>query len=104
MKRIPKNQFKESDMARLNDLATQHGLSFKRIGMVYRFEDFTAYGLDQALGYAEGFDRAMAGVPQSAIDMFGKRKAQIDAEAKRLGITNPTAKAELGAKSRPPKA
>ena len=51
---------KESDGYRLNDLAKQHGLTFKRTGMVYRFEDFTAYGLDQALGYAEGFDRAVS--------------------------------------------
>jgi hypothetical protein len=49
---------KESDTYRLNDLAKQHGLPFKRVGMIYSFEDFTAYGLDQALGYAEGFDRA----------------------------------------------
>jgi hypothetical protein len=59
VKRIRKHEFK-SDTARLNDLARQHGLPFKRVGMVYRFEDYTAYGLDQALGYVEGFDRAMA--------------------------------------------
>ena len=29
-------------------------------GMIYRFEDFTACGLDQALDYVEGYDRAMA--------------------------------------------
>lgn len=102
MKRIPKNPFKESDMARLNNLATRHGLSIKRSGMVYRFEDFTAYGLGQALGYAEGFDRAIA-VTQSAIEEFRKRAAQIDAEAKRLGVTSPTARAELGTKTRHPK-
>jgi hypothetical protein len=60
MKRIRKNEFKESDAARLHDLAQQHGLHFRRSGMVYRFEDYTVYGLDQALGYVEGFDRALA--------------------------------------------
>jgi hypothetical protein len=60
MKKIRQYDFKESDTARLNDLAKQHGLSFRRAGMVYRFEDYTAYGLDQALGYVEGFDRAIA--------------------------------------------
>jgi hypothetical protein len=28
--------------------------------MVYRFKDYTAYGLDQAIGYVEGYDRAIA--------------------------------------------
>ena len=60
MKRIRTNEFKESDTARLHDLAEQYGLHFKRNGMIYRFEDYTACGLDQALGYVEGFDRAMA--------------------------------------------
>jgi hypothetical protein len=60
MKRIRRLEFKESDNARQNDLARQHGLAFKRVGMIYRFEDYTAYGLDQALGYVEGFDRAIA--------------------------------------------
>lgn len=68
LKRIKKSEFKESDTARLNDLAQQHGLTFKRIGMVYRFEDFTAYGLDQALGYVEGFDRAMAACREKMTD------------------------------------
>jgi hypothetical protein len=60
MKKIRRFDSKESDKARLNDLAEQHGLSFRQAGMVYRFEDYTAYGLDQALGYVEGFDRAIA--------------------------------------------
>ena len=58
MTKRDRNWHKESDAARLNDLAQQYGLTFKRSGMVYRFEDYNAYGLDQALGYAEGFDRA----------------------------------------------
>ncbi len=59
---MPRIKFdsRESDALRLEDLAREHGLTFKRVGMVYMFEDFNAYGLDQALGYAEGFDRAMA--------------------------------------------
>ena len=60
MKRIRKYDSKESDTARLHDLAQQYGLHFRRSGMVYRFEDYTACGLDQALGYVEGFDRAIA--------------------------------------------
>ena len=44
---------------RLADLSRSHNLLFRRSGMIYRFEDFTAYGLDQALGYAEGHDRAV---------------------------------------------
>jgi hypothetical protein len=63
-----RNSFKESDALRLDDLAEEHGLTFKRTGMVYRFEDFTAYGLDQALGYAEGFDRAIAVCREKSTD------------------------------------
>jgi hypothetical protein len=33
-----------------------------------RFDDFTAYGLDQALGYAKGFDRAMAACSADSVD------------------------------------
>lgn len=68
MKRIRKNEFKESDTARLNDLARQHGLAFKRSGMIYRFEDYTACGLDQALGYVEVFGRAIAACKGVATD------------------------------------
>jgi hypothetical protein len=68
MKRIMRNEFKESDAARLHDLAQQHGLHFRRNGMVYRFEDYTAYGLDQALGYVEGFDWAMAASRTESVD------------------------------------
>ena len=60
MKKLGRFDSEESDTARLNDLAKQHGLAFRRAGMIYRFEDYTAYGLDQALGYVEGFDRAIA--------------------------------------------
>ncbi len=68
MKRIRKNEFKESDMARLHDLARQYGLHFKRSGMVYRFGDYNAYGLDQALGYVEGYDRAVAALKGALAD------------------------------------
>lgn len=58
----------------------------------------------EALGYVierrGGNDWEIAGVPQSAIDLFSKRTAQIESEAKRLGITDAKAKAELGAKIR----
>jgi hypothetical protein len=68
MKRIGNNEFKESDTARLHDLAQQHCLHFKRSGMVYRFEEYNAYGLVQALGYIEGFDRAMAASRRGSSD------------------------------------
>jgi hypothetical protein len=50
---------KASDEARVNDLAEQYGLAFKRVGKSYVFDDFNAWNLDQALGYVEGYDRAM---------------------------------------------
>ena len=49
---------KETDTLRLNDVAKEHGLSFARHGSTFQFEDFTAHGLEQALGFVEGFDRA----------------------------------------------
>jgi hypothetical protein len=60
MKRRHRFDSKYSDQARLNDLAQQYGLAFKRTGMIYRFDDYTAFGLDQALGYVEGYDRAVS--------------------------------------------
>jgi hypothetical protein len=36
----------------------EHGTYYSRIGNTYIFDDFTAHGLEQALGFAEGFDRA----------------------------------------------
>jgi hypothetical protein len=48
----------ESDTARLEDLAKLHGLTFKHVGSTYIFDDFNAHGVRQALGFAEGFDRA----------------------------------------------
>ena len=62
MKLISKSDSKESDTARLHDLAQQHGLHFKRSGMIYRHNDYNVYGLDQALGYVEGYDRVVARV------------------------------------------
>ena len=44
---------------RLDDLSRLHDLPFRKAGMVYRFGDFAAYGLDQDLGFAEGYDRAL---------------------------------------------
>ena len=43
---------------RLDHLSRLYNLPFRKVGMVYRFDDFTAYGLDQAFGFAEGHDRA----------------------------------------------
>ena len=58
----------------------------------------------EALGYAidrrGGNEWEIAGVPQSIIDKFSKRTAQIEAEAEKLGITDAARKAELGAKTR----
>jgi hypothetical protein len=52
---------REQDAMRLDDLSQRHGLPFRKTGMIYRFEgeEFTAYGLDQALAFAEGYDRAI---------------------------------------------
>jgi hypothetical protein len=54
------NDDRETDALRLNDLATEHGLSFRRVGSTYCFDEFTAHGLKQALGFVEGFNRATA--------------------------------------------
>ena len=56
--RVIKSDTKETDALRLNDLARIHNLPFKKAGTKYIFEDFTAGGLRQALGFAEGYDRA----------------------------------------------
>jgi len=48
----------ETDLLRLNDLARLHCLDFRKIRRTYVFEDYTAHGLKQALGFVEGFDRA----------------------------------------------
>jgi conjugative relaxase-like TrwC/TraI family protein len=42
----------------------------------------------------------LSGVPDSAIDKFSRRKNQIEDKAKELGVTNPDAKGELGARTR----
>jgi hypothetical protein len=59
---------KETDELRLNDLSQQYALPFKRIRSTYIFEDFTAHGLRQALGYVEGFDRAMTACRKGSSD------------------------------------
>jgi hypothetical protein len=48
---------KESDALRLEDLCRQHGLTCRRVRSTYFFEDFTAHGLRQAVGYVEGYDQ-----------------------------------------------
>ena len=57
------SDFRDSDRLRLDDLAREHGLKFKRVGQSYLFDDytFTARSLGQALAFAEGFDRARKG-------------------------------------------
>ena len=61
-----------------------------------------------ARGYAierrAGGKWELAGVPQSVIDKFSKRKEEVEDEAKRLGVTNAALKAGLGAKTRRPEA
>lgn len=42
----------------------------------------------------------LAGVPSSAVGKFSRRTAQIEKLAKEMGVTNPDAKGELGAKTR----
>ena len=55
---IPEDDSEESDLARLNDLAEQHGLTLEKMDHTYLIDGFAANGLPQALGYAEGVDRA----------------------------------------------
>jgi len=47
---------------------------------------------------AEGWE--VAGVPRTVIDKFSRRTAEVEAEAKKRGITDAAKKAELGAKTR----
>jgi conjugative relaxase-like TrwC/TraI family protein len=54
------------------------------------------YGIDRR----GGKEWEIAGVPQSMIEKFSKRTAQIDGEAERRGITDAATKARLGAKIR----
>jgi hypothetical protein len=85
MARRAKHSSKESDALRLDDLAEQHGLTFKHVGMIYRFQDFTAYGLDQALGYAEGYDRAVAAVMEKSSDVAPGSSPELPALVERAG-------------------
>ena len=56
---------RETDILRLNDLAKQYGLAFRKARNTYTFEEFHARGLRQALGYVEGYDRAMQALTHS---------------------------------------
>jgi|GEM_PF-3178133 len=58
MLQVLKSNDDDTDLLRLNDLAKQHGLRFCKVGRTYQFNDYTAHGLEQALGFAEGFNRA----------------------------------------------
>jgi hypothetical protein len=53
-----KNDDTDTDTLRLNDLAKQYGLKCRRVRSTYQFDEFTAHGLKQALGFVEGYDRA----------------------------------------------
>jgi hypothetical protein len=60
----------ETDTFRLNHLVKEHGLTFKRICITYIFTYFNVNGLRQALGFAEGFDRAIASSPAQQLDEY----------------------------------
>ncbi len=53
------------------------------------------YGIDR-----QGKNWEIAGIPESVIRKFSRRDAQIEAEAKKRGITDPAEKAKLAAKTR----
>jgi hypothetical protein len=50
---------RESDKARFEDLLSLHGIKCRNIKSLYRFDDFdfTAHGFNQAYGFVEGIDR-----------------------------------------------
>jgi conjugative relaxase-like TrwC/TraI family protein len=57
-------------------------------------------GMGYVIDRRSGGTWEIAGVPQTTIDKFSKRTAQIEAAAEELGITDAARKAELGAKVR----
>jgi hypothetical protein len=57
-------------------------------------------GLGFVIDRRGGNEWEIAGIPQSMIDKFSKRTAQIEAAAEELGITDAARKGELGAKVR----
>ncbi len=57
-------------------------------------------GLGYVIDRRGGKEWEIAGVPQSAITKFSKRTNEIETEAERLGIVDPSRKGELGAKTR----
>jgi conjugative relaxase-like TrwC/TraI family protein len=74
--------------------------AFYRASFYARLADRLERDLGLAIDRRGGTEWEIAGVPQSAIDKFSKRTAQIEAEAKRLGIIDEAEKAGLGAKIR----
>ena len=66
---------KETDELRLNNLSQQYALPFNRVRSTYIFEDFTAHGLRQALGFVEGFDLVMASNSSEELDEYGLETA-----------------------------
>ena len=77
----------------------------KRDGEYYSavFDSLYARELEN-LGFAidrqGGKKWEIAGIPQSMIDTFSKRKDEVEDAARRLAITDPARKAELGARTR----
>jgi hypothetical protein len=65
MLRVLERNDVETDLTRLQDLVKHHGLRLRRVRTTYMFDDYTAHGLKQALGFAEGYDRAMQHVQNS---------------------------------------
>jgi hypothetical protein len=63
---------RDTDELRLQDLARAHDLTFKRKRSTYIFDEFTAHGLKQALGYVEGYDRAASQAIAMKTDTPGK--------------------------------
>jgi hypothetical protein len=59
MLRVLERNDVETDLIRLEDLVKHHDLRLRRVRTTYMFDDYTAHGLKQALGFAEGYDRAM---------------------------------------------
>jgi hypothetical protein len=70
MVQVLKSDERDTDLLRLNDLARQHGLTYRKHGKTLYFDDrtgedafsdgciFIARGLRAALAFAEGYDRA----------------------------------------------
>lgn len=88
MVQVLKSSELETDLQRLNDLVRQHGLHYRRVGSTYNFEDFTAHGLKQALGFAEGFDRAKGQTIQQQNEGELRKLATFTATLRKSGLAD----------------